>query len=127
MISSVMDAETIIYMALITGSLLAGLVFGLLRKKLTAREKKGVSLAITGLVFVLIFLMGLKTGLNKGVMDNLGTYGLNALLLALGAIAGSLVFVVIFDRLFLGACRSDLANPPCASYRRHRRRFGICS
>ncbi|MGA9139024.1 MAG: LysO family transporter [Methanocella sp.] len=101
MISSVMDAETIIYMALITGSLLAGLVFGLLRKKLTAREKKGVSLAITGLVFVLIFLMGLKTGLNKGVMDNLGTYGLNALLLALGAIAGSLVFVVIFDRLFL--------------------------
>ncbi len=96
-----MDADTIIYMALITGSLLAGLTFGACKKKLSGREKKAVSLAMTGLVFVLIFLMGLKTGLNKSVMDNLGTYGLNALLLALGAIAGSLVFVVIFDRLFL--------------------------
>ncbi len=45
--------------------------------------------------------MGLKTGLNREVMDNLGTYGLKSLLLALGAIAGSLLFVVAFDRLFL--------------------------
>jgi hypothetical protein len=96
-----MDADTIVYMALITVSLLAGLLVGLWKKKFSAQGKKTISLAITGLVFVLIFLMGLKTGLNRSVMDNLGSYGLNALLLALGAIAGSLVFVVVFDRLFL--------------------------
>jgi uncharacterized membrane protein YbjE (DUF340 family) len=96
-----MDAETLLYMGLITTSLLAGLLVGLWKKKFFTGQRKAVSLAMTGLVFVLIFLMGLKTGLNRGVMDNLGTYGLNALLLALGAIAGSLVFVVIFDRLFL--------------------------
>jgi hypothetical protein len=101
MINSVMDAETIIYMGLIIASLLAGLLSGLLKKNFFAGQKKAVSLVMTGLVFVLIFFMGLKTGLNRSVMDNLGSYGLNALLLALGAIAGSLVFVVIFDRLFL--------------------------
>ncbi|OPY25395.1 MAG: hypothetical protein A4E28_03141 [Methanocella sp. PtaU1.Bin125] len=96
-----MDAETIIYMGLIIASLLAGLLFGVWKKNFVAGQKKAVSMAITGLVFVLIFLMGLKTGLNRGVMDNLGNYGVSALLLALGAIAGSLVFVVVFDRLFL--------------------------
>jgi uncharacterized membrane protein YbjE (DUF340 family) len=101
MINFAMDAETIIYMGLITASLLFGLLFGLWKRGLTARGKKAVSLSMMVLVFVLIFLMGLKMGLNKVVMDNLGTYGLHALLLALGAIAGSLVFVVAFDRLFL--------------------------
>jgi hypothetical protein len=101
MINFAMDAETIIYMGLITGSLIFGLLFGLWKKGLATQGKKAVSLSMMVLVFVLIFLMGLKMGLNEIVMDNLGTYGLNALLLALGAIAGSLVFVVAFDRLFL--------------------------
>jgi hypothetical protein len=96
-----MDAETIFYMGLIIASLLAGLLFGVWKKNDVTGQKKSVSLAITGLVFVLIFLMGLKTGLNRSVMDNLGNYGVSALLLALGAIAGSLAFVVVFDRLFL--------------------------
>jgi hypothetical protein len=96
-----MDTGTIVYIALIVASLCAGLLFGLRKKTFTAGQKKAVSLAMTGMVFVLIFFMGLKTGLNRSVMDNLGSYGLNALLLALGAIAGSLVFVVAFDRLLL--------------------------
>jgi len=96
-----MDNGTIIYITLIVASLCAGLLFGLWKRRFSAREKKAISLAMTGMVFVLIFLMGLKTGLNRSVMDNLGQYGLNALFLALGAIAGSLVLVVAFDRLFL--------------------------
>ena len=97
-----MDSGTIVYIALIVASLCAGLLFGLWKKTFTAREKKALALVMTGMVLVLIFLMGLKTGLNRSVMDNLGRYGLDAALLALGAIAGSLVFVVAFDRLFPG-------------------------
>ena len=96
-----MDNSMLISIGLIIISLFAGVSFGALKKRLSGREKKAVSLAMTGMVFVLIFLMGVKTGLNRQVMDGLSIYGVNALLLALGAIAGSLLFVVAFDRVFL--------------------------
>lgn len=98
-----MDLGMLASIGLIIASLLAGLLFGLWKKRFSDRDKKVVSLAMTGLVVVLIFVMGVKTGLNREVMDNLGSYGLKSLLLALGAIAGSLLFVVAFDRLFLGS------------------------
>jgi uncharacterized membrane protein YbjE (DUF340 family) len=96
-----MDLGILASIGMIIASLCAGLLFGLWKKRFSDRDKKVVSLAMTCMVIVLIFAMGLKTGLNREVMDNLGTYGLNSLLLALGAIAGSLVLVVAFDRLFL--------------------------
>ncbi len=102
MIVFAMDSGTIVYIALIVASLCAGLLFGLWKRGFTARGQRVLAAAMGGMVLVLIFLMGLKTGLNRGVMDNLGRYGLNAALLALGAIAGSLVCVVAFDRLFPG-------------------------
>jgi len=91
----------LVSIGMIIASMLAGLLFGLWKKRFSDRDKKILSLAITCMVIVLIFAMGLKTGLNRDVMDNLGSYGLKSLLLALGAIAGSLVLVVAFDRLFL--------------------------
>ena len=93
--------QMLVSIMLIIASLFAGLGFGLLKKRFSAKEKKAVSLAMTGMVFVLIFLMGVKTGINSEVMAGLGIFGVKALLLALGAIAGSLLFVVAFDRLFL--------------------------
>lgn len=93
--------QMLVSIVLIIASLFAGLGFGLLKKRFSAKEKKAVSLAMTGMVFMLIFLMGVKTGINQEVMAGLGTFGVKALLLALGAIAGSLLFVVAFDRLFL--------------------------
>ncbi len=87
--------------ALIIASLGVGLLFGFWKKNFSARDKKVLSLAMTGMVIVLIFTMGVKTGLNREVMDNLGSYGLKSLLLALGAIAGSLLLVYAFDRVFL--------------------------
>jgi uncharacterized protein related to proFAR isomerase len=101
MITSAMDLGMLSSIGLIIASLLAGLLFGLWKKNFSDRDRKVVSLAMTGMVILLIFAMGLKTGLNREVMDNLGNYGIKSLLLALGAIAGSLLFVVAFDRLFL--------------------------
>jgi hypothetical protein len=96
-----MDLGMLASIGLIIASLLVGLLFGLWKKRFSAGDKKIVSLPMTCMVIVLIFAMGLKTGLNQDVMNNLGSYGLKSLLLALGAIAGSLLFVVAFDRLFL--------------------------
>ncbi len=96
-----MDLGMLVSIGMIIVSLLAGLLFGLWKKRFSDREKKAVSTAMTCMVIVLIFAMGVKTGLNQGVMDNLGVYGIKSLLLALGAIAGSLLFVVAFDRMFL--------------------------
>jgi uncharacterized membrane protein YbjE (DUF340 family) len=96
-----MDLGILASIGMIIASLIAGLLFGLWKKRFSDRDKKVVSLAMTCMVIILIFTMGLKTGLNQEVMDNIGAYGLKSLLLALGAIAGSLLLVVTFDRLFL--------------------------
>ena len=98
-----MDLGLLASIGLIIASLCAGLLFGLWKRSFSARDKKVVALAMAAMVILLIFAMGVKTGLNREVMDNLGAYGLKSLLLALGAIAGSLLLVVAFDRLFLGS------------------------
>jgi hypothetical protein len=96
-----METGMLVSIGLIIASLCAGLLFGLWKRNFSGRDKKLLSLAMTGMVLLLIFTMGLKTGLNSEVMNNLGAYGVKSLLLALGAIAGSLLLVVAFDRLFL--------------------------
>jgi hypothetical protein len=96
-----MDPGMLTSIGLIIASLCVGLLFGLWKKNFSARGKKVLSLAMTGMVILLIFTMGVKTGLNSEVMNNLGAFGLKSLLLALGAIAGSLILVVAFDRFFL--------------------------
>ncbi len=87
------------YIALLLISLIAGLAAGLLRGKFTDNEKKYVSIAMTCLVFVLILLMGIKTGSNKEVIANLGVYGLQSLLITVCAIIGSILFAVLFEKL----------------------------
>ena len=42
-------------------------------------------------VWLLLFLMGVTVGANDAVMENLPTLGLEALLLTLGALGGSIV------------------------------------
>ena len=87
------------YVALLLGSLVAGAIIGLLRGGFTDVEKRYVSLAMTCLVFVLILLMGLKTGSNEQVISNLGVYGLQSLLITVGAIIGSIIFAMLFEKL----------------------------
>ncbi|CAJ37235.1 LysO family transporter [Methanocella arvoryzae] len=93
--------QMLLSIGLIIASLIAGVLVGLIRKQFSDREKKLISMAMTGMVFILIFLMGVKTGLNKSVMEGLGIFGLKALLITLAAIAGSILFAVLFDKLVL--------------------------
>jgi uncharacterized membrane protein YbjE (DUF340 family) len=87
---------------LIIASLVAGVVVGLVKKNFSDALKKNISRLMTVLVFTLILLMGIKTGVNKDVISNLGAFGVQAILIALAAIAGSILFAVIFEKIFLG-------------------------
>jgi len=72
---------------------------GLIRGRFPDRARKYISMAMTGLVFILILLMGLKTGSDPAVVSNLGVYGLQSLLITVAAIAGSILFAVLFEKL----------------------------
>ena len=87
---------------LIIASLVAGVVVGLAKKNFSEALKKNISRLMTVLVFTLILLMGIKTGVNRDVISNLGAFGVQAVLIALAAIAGSILFAVIFEKIFLG-------------------------
>lgn len=50
-------------------------------------------------VYVMLFVFGLTIGSNPHVMDNLGEFGLQAVILAASGIAGSIVFIYLFNRL----------------------------
>jgi uncharacterized membrane protein YbjE (DUF340 family) len=81
-------------------SLIVGIVVGSL-KKFSGKAKKYVSSCMTVLVFVLILLMGYKTGSNQAVISNLGVYGLQSLFISIAAIVGSIIFAILFERLIL--------------------------
>lgn len=91
--------QMLVSILLIIASLIAGVLVGLAKKSLSDKQKKLTSNAMTGLVFVLILLMGIKTGLNQDVVSNIGVYGLNALLIALAAMAGSVLFAMLFEKI----------------------------
>jgi hypothetical protein len=88
------------YVGLLLASLVAGAGAGFLIK-FSGKVKKYISVGMTALVFVLILLMGLKTGSDEAVVSSLGVYGLQSLLISVAAIAGSILFAVVFEKLVL--------------------------
>lgn len=55
---------------------------------------------ITYTIYLLLFLLGISVGHNPQIMDNLGTLGLQALLLSAAGTLGSLCFAWLVYRLF---------------------------
>lgn len=55
---------------------------------------------ITYAIWLLLLLLGISTGSNKLLMSNIGTLGVQALLLSLSAMAGS-IFLSYFLYIFL--------------------------
>lgn len=55
-----------------------------------------ISLAI----YVLLFLLGISVGLNKTIVQNIGTLGYQALVITLGAVLGSVLFSWLIFRIF---------------------------
>jgi len=53
-------------------------------------------------LFVMVFFLGLGLGLDKAVLQNLGTAGLYAALFAALCIGGSILFSLIYERIRKG-------------------------
>lgn len=75
-------------MLLIIGLMVSGIVLGyLFREKKLGFIQRLISIAI----FALLFLLGVSVGSNAQIMDNLPDIGLDALVITLGAVAGSVL------------------------------------
>lgn len=76
-----------------------GVVLGfLLRNK--ARLLKVVDPSISIAIYALLFLLGVSVGTNKTIISNLDTLGVQALLLTLGGVTGSVVLVYFVHKIF---------------------------
>ena len=53
--------------------------------------KKALGVLITWAIYLLLFILGISVGTNDTIINNLGSLGLNALLLTIGAVAGSVI------------------------------------
>ncbi len=51
-------------------------------------------------IYLLLFLLGIGVGLNDKIINNIHTIGLQALILTIGAVLGSLILAFITYRLF---------------------------
>jgi uncharacterized membrane protein YbjE (DUF340 family) len=50
-------------------------------------------------VYALLFFLGISLGVNKDVVSNLSRLGLQAFVLSIGGVAGSISFIVLLYRL----------------------------
>lgn len=81
----------------IVGLMLFGVVTGyLLRNKKLGFVQKLISLSI----WVLLFLLGIAVGVNDEIMEHLDTIGLQALILSIGGVGGSVVLAWVVYRFF---------------------------
>lgn len=86
-------------MIIVTFSLLAGILAGyLLRKK--EKTLEGISRTTSGVVAVLLFILGASVGSNEQIVKNISKVGFQALILTAGALLGSISFSFLIQRLF---------------------------
>jgi uncharacterized membrane protein YbjE (DUF340 family) len=75
-------------MLTVVGLMLSGVVAGYFLRN---RNMKWVSRMVMALIWVLLFLLGIEVGANDSIINGLHTIGLEALLITVFALAGSLL------------------------------------
>lgn len=87
-------------MLIILGILAAGIVAGFFIQK-NSRLIGINDKLMTWSIFALLFLLGISVGVNDTIVYNLGTIGVKALMITLGAVTGSVVVArIILPVLF---------------------------
>ena len=72
----------------IIGLMFSGILVGWLTKKINL---SAIHPLITGLIWILLFLLGIEVGSNEEIINGLHTLGLEAVLLTLGGTLGSVI------------------------------------
>lgn len=87
----------------IVGIMLSGVLVGyLLRNRNLSFVSKGIMAAI----WLLLFLLGVAVGGNEAILGSLDTIGLQALLLSVGGVGGSVVCTWVVYRFFWSGKKS---------------------
>ena len=87
----------------IVGIMLSGVLVGyLLRNRNLSFVSKGIMAAI----WLLLFLLGVVVGGNEAILGSLDTIGLQALLLSVGGVGGSVVCAWVVYRFFWSGKKS---------------------
>lgn len=82
--------------------MIAGIITGVFIHRIPTLIKVTDQL-ISVAIYVLLFLLGVSVGLNKTIIQNIGTLGFQALIITLGAVTGSvLVSWLIYKAFFQG-------------------------
>lgn len=64
-------------------------------------DTKIIGRLITGFIFLLLFFLGIAVGHNEKIVNNLTAIGLQALIITMGAIAGSVVLAwFVYKKFF---------------------------
>lgn len=85
-------------MFIIIGIMFGGIGIGYLLRKVAILQKLNLSISYT--IYLLLFLLGISVGNNETIMNNLGTLGLEAALIAIAATAGSVIAAWFVYKVF---------------------------
>ncbi len=55
---------------------------------------------VTWAIYLLLFILGIDVGTNKDIINNIHTIGLQAIIITMGALLGSLICAYIVYKLF---------------------------
>lgn len=91
-----MSKGEIMIILAILGSLVLGLVIGFF---IRGKNLNNIGKIITILIWILLFGLGVKVGSDESVVAKLPTIGLEALIITIGAICGSVLFSWVLMRL----------------------------
>ena len=86
----------IIVLLLMLAGILAG--FALRQKSIVLKINEKLTSAA---IYILLFLLGISVGLNKTIIQQLDKIGIQALIITIGAISGSVLTLWILYRFFL--------------------------
>ena len=90
---------------LMTLGILLGIVIGKLPKLL-----KVIDRLITYAIYLLLFLLGVSVGINDKIIENLDDIGVKALLVTLGAVAGSVLLLWILYKTAFISKQKEIKN-----------------
>ncbi|WP_244825603.1 LysO family transporter [Carboxylicivirga linearis] len=84
---------------IVIGLFIAGIFIG---RQLKNKEKtrKRVDKAVNYAIYLLLFLLGISVGINEDIIQNFSRIGYKALLLTIGALAGSILLAKVIYIFF---------------------------
>lgn len=88
--------------------LLSGIGLGVVLRRIP--NLKIIGKLMTGVILVLLFLLGKSVGKNEAIMNNLGTIGMQAFIITSAAIAGSVLMSWFVYKHFFEEKRSTVKD-----------------